>query len=224
MEQNKDTQTYTLAKLQMFDECPQKYKFCYIDKVHIVEPITKTKTGNNIHNIINYYLKGMDVTKLIEALSPNEKRLWFNFKNSDIKNYKYIASEYAFNLKLDEYWMTGRIDALFEYDGDYIIIDWKTGSTFTPDNVKFQTGFYLLCIYEILKIKKLIKHPEQLSLHYYDLAADSVVKIRLDEYTYLQYKTQFLSIINKINETKNFFCHKTEKCRFCKYYRACPFF
>ena len=79
-----DNQTYTLNKLQMYDECPQKYKLCYIDKVHIIEPISKTKTGNNIHALINYYLKGMDVTKLVESLSKAEKLLWFNFKNSDI--------------------------------------------------------------------------------------------------------------------------------------------
>ena len=79
--------TYTLNKLQMYDECPQKYKLCYIDKVHIVEPISKTKTGNNIHALINYYYKGQDIQKLIEVLSPREKLLWHNFKNSATENH-----------------------------------------------------------------------------------------------------------------------------------------
>lgn len=224
MQANTNTQTYTLNKLQMFDECPQKYKLCYIDRVHIVEPISKTSTGNNIHNIINYYLKGMDITKLIEALPKSDKLLWFNFKNSDIKNYKPVVSEYTFNLKLDQYWLTGRIDALFEYDENYVILDWKTGSSFKPENVKFQTTFYLLCMYEILKLKKLIKKPEQLSLHYMDLASNSIVRINLDEDLYMQYKKQVLEIIRKINENKSFFCNKTPKCKLCKYYRACPFY
>ena len=120
MQTNNQT-TYTLGKLQMYDERPQKYKLCYIDKVHIVEPISKTQTGTAIHNLINYYLKGMDVSKMVEALNSNEKKLWHNFKNSNISNYKFVDSEYAFNLKIDEYWLSGRIDALFEYDGDYII-------------------------------------------------------------------------------------------------------
>ena len=34
---------YTLNKLQMYDECPQKYKLCYLDKVHVIEKIQKTK-------------------------------------------------------------------------------------------------------------------------------------------------------------------------------------
>ncbi len=218
------TQTYTLSKLQMYDECPQKYKLCYIDKVHIIEPPNNSsQKGNNLHNIINYSLKGMDVTKLLGALTAQEKLLWHNFKTSDIKNYKYVASEYSFNLKLDEYWLTGRIDALFEYDGNFIIIDWKTGEYFSPENVKFQTSFYLLCIYEILKAKNIIKTPEELSLHYVDLASNSVVKIKFDDFSYTQYKNQILTIINKINEGKSFFCNKTAKCKNCRYYRACPY-
>lgn len=224
MQNNTNTQTYTLNKLKMFDECPQKYKLCYLDKVHIVEPLSKTQTGNNIHNIINYYLKGMDITKLVEALPKGDKILWYNFKNSDLKNYKVVASEYSFNLKLDEYWLTGRIDAFFEYDGNYVILDWKTGSSFKPENAKFQTTFYLLCMYEILKLKKLIKKPEQLSLHYMDLASNSTVKINFDEDLYMQYKKQILEIIRKINENKSFFCNKTDNCKMCKYYRACPFY
>lgn len=220
-----DNQTYTLNKLQMYDECPQKYKLCYIDKVHIIEPISKTKTGNNIHALINYYLKGMDVTKLVESLSKAEKLLWFNFKNSEISKYKCFASEYAFNVKIDEYWLTGRIDALFETNDDcYIIADWKTGDNFAPENVKFQTSFYLLCMYEILRAKKLIEEPAQLSLHYMDLASDSVIKIKFDDDLYRQYKSSILSVINKINENKTFFCNKSDKCKYCKYYRACPYY
>lgn len=216
--------SYTLNKLQMYDECPQKYKLCYIDKVHIVEPISKTQTGNIIHNLINQYLKGHDVTKSVEALNSSEKLLWHNFKNSDVKNYKCVASEYAFNLKIDEFWLTGRIDALFEYDGNYIILDWKTGETFSRENVKFQTTFYLLCIYEILMLKGRIKNPAQLSLYYMNLAFDSMIKINFDEDMYRNYKSHVLSLINKINENKNYFCNRTDKCKFCKYYRACPYY
>lgn len=219
------TQTYTLSMLQMFDECPQKYKLCYIDKVHIIENINNSASqkGNNLHNLINYYLKGMDVSRLISVLTPQEKILWHNFITSDVKNYKFVSSEYSFNLRLDEYWLTGRIDALFEYGGDYIILDWKTGENFLPENVKFQTSFYLLCMYEILKSKNLIKKPEELSLNYMDLASDSIVRINFDENSYMQYKNLILTIINKINEGKNFFCNKTSKCKLCKYYRACPY-
>lgn len=221
--QTNNAQTYTLSKLQMYDECPQKYKLCYIDKVHIAELNTQTQTGNNLHNIINYYLKGMDVTKLIEALQPRDKALWHNFKTNEIKNYKIVESEYAFNLKIDEHWLTGRIDALFEFDGNYIILDWKTGSNFTPENVKFQTKFYLLCLYEILKLKKLINAPEELSMQYLNLATNSKIKIPFDSDLYINYKKEILEIIRKINETTTYFCNKKDTCQYCKYYRACPF-
>ncbi len=215
--------TYTLNKLQMYDECPQKYKLCYIDKVHIVESISYTATGNNLHNIINHYLKGNDVTRLVEALGAGDKLLWFNFKNSDIKNYKIVKSEYPFNLKVDEYWLAGRIDALFEFDDNYIIADWKTGTSFAPEHVKFQTTFYLLCMYEILKIKKLIQAPEQLSMQYFNLAANSKINITFNQETYMLYRKQILEIIKNINENTNFYCNKTPACKKCKYYRVCPY-
>lgn len=221
--QNNTITTYTLGKLRMYDECPQKYKLCYIDRVHIVEPLSQTNTGNNLHNIINYYLKGNDVTKLAEALPAGDKILWYNFKNSDVKNYKILESEYPFNLKIDEYWLTGRIDALFEFDGNYIILDWKTGTGFTPEHVKFQTSFYLLCMYEILRLKKLVKTPEELSMQYLNLAANSKISIPFTQELYMQYKKQILGIITSIEEQKNFYCNKTPACRQCKYYRACPY-
>ena len=216
---------YTLSKLQMYEECPQKYKMCYIDKVHVVENIhnDESQKGNRLHSLINFYLKGSEVKKLVETLSAQEKLLWHNFITSEIKNYKFTASEYSFNLKLDNHWLTGRIDALFEYDKDFIILDWKTGDKFRPENVKFQTAFYLLCVYEILKSKKMIKSPEQLSLHYFSLTQNNIIKIRFSEELYSQYKSKILTVINKILESKTFFCNKTEKCKYCKYYKNCPY-
>lgn len=219
-----DNTTFTLNKLQMYDECPQKYKLCYIDKVHVIEPISKTKTGNNLHNLINFYLKKSDVSKLLQALTDNEKRLWKNFKNSDVCNYNCIASEYTFNVKIDSYWLTGRIDALFEYGGHYIIADWKTGENFSPESVKFQTSFYLFCMYEILMAKGLIKKASDLSLYYIELSSDNTVRISFDEDLYIQYRTLILSLINKINENKTYFCNKTDNCKLCKYYRVCPYY
>lgn len=221
-----ESKTYTLSKLQMYDECPQKYKLCYIDKVHVIEKLQiqkASKTGNNLHNIINFYLKGMDVSKLISSLSQAEKVLWHNFKNSEIKDLNYINSEYSFNVRIDEYWLTGRIDALFESSGNYIILDWKTGDSFRPENVKFQTTFYLVCMYEILKSKNYIKEPQQLSLHYMDLNTGSTVKINFNEELYTNYKAEILEIINKINNNTSYFCNKTDNCKHCKYYRVCPY-
>lgn len=216
--------TYSLNKLKLFDECPQKYKLCYVDKIHIVEPLNKTRSGNNIHNLINYYFKKQNIEKLIETLSPQEKLLWHNFKESNISKQNCITTEYAFNVKLDNFWLTGRIDALFESNGKYIIADWKTGEQFTAENVKFQTTFYLLCIYEILISKGFIKKAEDLSLEYINLATNSSIKIQFNDDLLLQYKTQILNIINKINETTIFVCNKTDKCKQCKYFRACPFY
>lgn len=217
-------ETYTLSKLQMYDECPQKYKLCYIDRVHVIENANSAQVGTKIHNLINYYYKGQDVLKMVEALPAGEKLLWHNFKNNSIQSCNYITGEYAFNFKLDEYWLTGRIDALFESAEHYIIADWKTGENFTPENGKFQTTFYLYCMYEILKMRGMIKKPEQLSLNYIDLASDSTIRIPFDGDLYIQYKNKILDIIHKITEHENYFCNKTDNCKHCKYYAACAYY
>jgi hypothetical protein len=224
--QNSTIETYTLSKLQMFDECQQKYKLCYIDKVHIIENPNKyksSKKGNNIHNIINYFLKGMDVTKLVTALDKDEKILWNNFKNCNFMNFIIKASEYSFNIKFDNYWLNGRIDALFQNNDKYVILDWKTGQNFDANNAKFQTKFYLLCIYEILKTKQLINKTENLSLIYLNLATNSKIELNFDDNLYQNYKSEILSIINKINTNSVYFCNKTDNCSKCKYYSVCPY-
>lgn len=219
--------TFTVNKLQTYDECPQKYKLCYIDNIKILEnPIfaEKAEKGNNLHNLINFHLKGQDIRKLITTLTPAEKSLWINFKESEIKNYNIKESEYTFNVKIDEHWLTGRIDALFQHNENYIILDWKTGENFKHNQVKFQTAFYLLCFYEILKAKGTIKTPEQIELHYMNIATNTTIKIPFDKDKYVQYKTKILEIINKINTNPNFFCNKTEQCKTCKFCRACPYY
>ena len=66
-----ENSVFTLSKLQMYDECPQKYKLCYMDKVHIVENPNKSDislVGTNLHNVINFYLKGQNIEKILLAL------------------------------------------------------------------------------------------------------------------------------------------------------------
>lgn len=227
MQNKSHEQTYTVSKLQMYDDCPQKYKLCYIDKVHIVESLRvqqASERGNKLHNLINYYLKKQDITKLIPSLTTHERELWINFKNGEFQYYQTVASEYAFNVKVDEHWLTGRIDALCKYDDQYIILDWKTSENFMGENVNFQTAFYLLCMYEILYSVNYIKSPEQLSLHYVNLAAGNTVKINFDGDKLLMFKTQVLDVINKINTDNKFCCNKSDKCKKCKYLRACAYY
>lgn len=216
------SETYTINMLKTYEECPQMYKFSYVDKIRFQEPNKKADSGVRLHALIKHHLNGADVSKLVLQLDKHEKILWHNFLNSPILKYKYIDSEYSFDVNLGGNRLTGRIDALFETDGCYIIADWKTGEL-TDENERFQTMFYLCCLYEIYKQKKLPVSCSSFALHYVLLKNNTVVKIKFTDELYMQYRNKILGIIMKIEENKNYFCFKTDKCRTCRFFKLCPY-
>ena len=56
--------TFTINMLKTFKECPQKYEFLYLKKIQLPESAKNTTSGNNIHNLIDFYLKGQEIRKL----------------------------------------------------------------------------------------------------------------------------------------------------------------
>lgn len=213
--------TYTLNKLQLFEDCPQKYKLFYLDKIYIPEPTFNTKAGNNLHRLINYYLTNQDVSKLITLLTPREKQLWDNFMLSKFSSCNCLESEYSFNVKIFKYWLVGRIDALYEDKGKYCILDWKTGANFTLETSKFQTAFYLICLYEILKAKACITSPQDLSMCYFELSTNKTHVIRFDDNLYKECKDNILDVIESINGCTQFSLNVSDRCKMCKYRLLC---
>ena len=49
------------AMLKIFEECPQKYKFMYVDKISLPQNKYFFEKGKKIHAIASYYIKGFDV-------------------------------------------------------------------------------------------------------------------------------------------------------------------
>lgn len=208
--------------LKIYEECPQKFKLAFIDKIAIPETSQNAQTGTKLHALINYHLKGNDVTKMVTGLSKDEKLLWHNFINSPVMKMNYYNSEYEFQVKIDDYWLKGRIDAIFQTKDGFVIADWKTGKI-SEENERFQTMFYLYCMAEILKIKGLLKSYEELSLYYVMLHADTLLKIEFNEELYTKYKAKILNLAGKISSSSNYFCFKSEKCKQCRFFRFCPY-
>ena len=68
-----------------------------------------------------------------------------------------------------------------------------------------------------------INKTENLSLIYLNLATNSKIELNFDDNLYQNYKSEILSIINKINTKSVYFCNKTDNCSKCKYYSVCPY-
>ena len=212
--------TFTINMLKTFKECPQKYEFLYLKKIQLPESAKNTTSGNNIHNLIDFYLKGQEIRKLENNLNSEEKQLWNNFLNLNLQNC--IKSEYPFYVKINEDWLTGRIDALFKTESGYYIADWKTGKFRHTPNEQFQTHIYLYAIYNILNLKKEINSYSNLSMKYFILKDESEILVNLDKTLYNQIDGNLKKTIGEIQEGM-FKRNITEYCDCCPYRSFCHY-
>ena len=109
------------AIMKMFNECKQKYIYVYVDKINLPQNKYFFEKGKNIHAMANYYLKGIDVSKIETALTNAEKNIWNYLKTYKYFNYEVINSEYQLSCKIDKYWIGGRLDALVKDNQNYYI-------------------------------------------------------------------------------------------------------
>ncbi len=215
--------TFSANMLKTFDDCPIKYDFLYNKKIYLPQKNNNAKIGENVHTLINYYLKKMDTSKFEQNLSKEEEILWKNFKNNEILQYDLLKSEYTFNVKLCEYWLTGRVDAMFNDSENYYIVDWKTGNE-KHSLTDYQTCVYFYSIYEILKTKKLVTNEAQLHFKYIYLKHNSNTTFSYNSTTKNDQQQTLNSLINSLitYDFKNKQLLKLHsKCYTCNYFSIC---
>ncbi len=204
------------AMMKIFEECPQKYKYIYIDKINLPQNKYFYQKGKNIHAMANYYLKGFNIDKLEVLLSKDEKSIWTYLKNCNYFKYDCIGSEYQLSCKVDNKWIGGRLDAFVKNKEDYYILDYKTGSV--PENAEYdyQTMVYLLCADAFLK------KYHSLKFIYIDLKNKTEKIINFDEQLKQEYTEKIKNILSAINLMKisQNLLLKNNKCK-CDYYCIC---
>lgn len=210
--------TFTFNMLKTFAECPKKYEFLYEKKLRLPQHTAGTQTGNNIHNLINYHLKGQNTSKLQTLLNEVEQKLWKNYCSLNLNDC--LASEYTFFLKFENAWLTGRIDALLQTDDGYLIADWKTGNFKHDEKEQFQTYFYLFSMFNILSRKNLIYSYSDLSMKYFILTDESQILVKLNERLYNNIHGRLKKLLGEIYKER-FLCHFGEQCKSCPYKSFC---
>lgn len=204
------------AMLNIFEECPQKYKFMYVDKISLPQNKYFFEKGKKIHAIASYYIKGFDVSKLENALTENEKKIWKYLKSTEYFKYELLKSEYQLNLRLTNSWIGGRLDALVKDKNNYYILDYKTGEIPKKPEYDYQTMIYLLCADKFLKIY------ESLCFVYLDLKNNSECKIQFTEDLKKEYVQRLSNTLKNITSVTNYRKNKLQdvKCN-CDYYKIC---
>lgn len=197
--------------LKTFELCPKKFYFRYIKNLSMPVNDEVFELGKNIHALASYYLKKENIDKLELSLSPQEKMIWESLKSIEYFSYEVINSEYTLSLKLEDFFLGGRLDALVRKDETYYILDYKTGSA--PKNAKydFQTMIYLLAVKEFFNTDKVV-------FVYLDLKNKAEVKIELTDNIVEEYRIKLLDTVKKINSED--FIQKNQNCK-CEYNIIC---
>lgn len=204
-------QIFSPNMLKTFELCPKKFYFKYIKNISMPTNDEIFEFGKNIHAIASYYLKKENIDKMEKSLTPKESSIWDYLKNINYFSYEVIDTEYSLTVKLEQYFLGGRLDALVKKNDTYYILDYKTGSI--PKNAKydFQTMIYLLAVKEFFKTNKVC-------FIYLDLKNKTEVKIELTEELSLEYKNKLLEIVTKIKNSD--YAIKKDTCK-CEYEMIC---
>ena len=198
--------------LKTFKECPKKFEYKYIKKIIMPQKASNFERGKKIHALANYYLQGIDITKLETSLLPEEAAIWQKLKNNEYFNKQYVKSEYTLSAKIKNYWIGGRLDALMQDENCYYILDYKTGAIPPNPEFDFQTMIYLYCASKIL-------NTTCLKFVYIDLKNNENKIIEFSKDRMTEYEKTLSDMLDKMNTTD--FPQNSDACRFCEYNKLC---
>jgi putative RecB family exonuclease len=228
----------------MYQECPQKYKFKYIEKIP-EKPRHFFSFGQSVHLALEFFygVKTPPAPTLEEVLEHYEK-IWVSLGYKDkVQEAEYFADgkdiltryykkhigeffipyfvEYNFSLEVDGVPVTGKVDRVDRLDdGRIAILDYKTGKSIPASRVDadFQLTMYQLACERLLDAKVA-------KLSFYHLP--TLKELSIERHP----EGQVDNLRKRITTTaesiiKEEFAPKPEemKCRWCDYKPICPVF
>ena len=226
------------SRLNAYRFCPWKYKFIYLDHMHVA-PNPATSLGLSIHKALeNYYLNaGRSFDDLMESydkcwvnegfVSPQQVQDYFEKGQRMLENYwaankdndsEVLFLEKEFNFPIGAIRLRGIIDRIDRLkDGSYEVIDYKTHAELWNNarvDADLQISLYALACKKALKI-------EPGTLSFYFMAHDKKVSTKRTD-----------ADINKavvlVNETaqkilKSEFTPNTANCPKCDFKQMCEY-
>ena len=122
----KTIDTFSANSLKVLDRSFEELKNKYIYNLFLNKKDERAVLGQKFHNLICAYLKGFDVSKIILELDENEIEIWQKLKITlEEKKEYFIKTEYSFLIKEELrdnfYYLTGRFDAIYKENDEYII-------------------------------------------------------------------------------------------------------
>ena len=188
--------TFSAHSLKILDKNVDEFKDKFIHNLSLFKKDPRAILGQKFHALICYYINNFDISHVIEDLNENERYIWKNLENilKDKKN-NFIHTEFPFLIK-DElqgwnYYLTGRYDAIYKENNQYIIYDWKTLNLPKNPQDDLQSVVYLYCASKIFKTENIkMRYLSIEKLDFVDIIFESTQK----------YKNRIDSIILKLKD------------------------
>ena len=205
---------YSPNMLKTYNVCPKKFYYKYVEHINIPCFTTPFDKGKKIHALANYYLQGVNISRIETALNSEEKQAWQTLLENPFMGKKCFNSEYSLSCKINDYWIGGRLDAVVYDNKDFYILDYKTGMTPKNPEFDYQTMVYLLCMDRILK------DYNSLSFVYISIKEKKNHVIKFSPELKTEYEKQIKDICTKITKDK-IYKETCDNCQYCEYKSLC---
>jgi len=189
--------TFSAHSLKILDKNVEEFKNKFFYNLSLFKKDPRAMLGQKFHALICYFINGFDTSKIIEDLNKEEQIIWKNLQNilNDKKN-NFIHTEYPFlikdKLQDKNYYLTGRYDAIYKENNQYIIYDWKTLNLPKDPSEDLQSIVYLYCASKIFK-------TENIKMRY--LSIEKLDFVDVEFATAQKYKNKIDLIISKLKES-----------------------
>lgn len=190
--------TFSAHSLKILDKSVEEFKDKFIHSLSLFKKDPRAILGQKFHALICYFINNFDVEKLAQDLNEEEQIIWQNLQNIlKDKKENFIHTEYPFLIK-DElkgwnYYLTGRYDAIYKENNQYIIYDWKTLNLPKNPQDDLQSIVYLYCASKIFK-------TENIKMRYLSIEKLDFIDINFESTQ--KYKNRIDSIILKLKENE----------------------
>lgn len=232
------------SSITLFNECPQKYKFKYIDKIP-EKPRHFFSFGQSVHLALEFFygVKALPAPTLDEVLQfykehwvqggykdPGQEAQYFEdgkaiitaFYQKHIRDYFLpFFVEYGFNLEVEGVPVTGKVDRVDKLpDGRLSIVDYKTGKKLVGGRVEMDPQ---LTMYQLAAEKLLGLTVAKLTFYHLPSLKEQVVERHTDELVD-GLKKRIVTTAEKITEGSFEPKPAESVCRWCDYKPLCPVF
>lgn len=206
---------YSPNMLKTYEQCPRRYFYRYLEGISVPMSLQPFEKGKKIHALANYFLKGINISRIETALTPVEREIWNTLLDNPFFKKDCLQSEYQLSCKIGDFWVGGRLDAVVHDYEQYYILDYKTGAVPKKPEYDYQTMIYLLCLDKLLN-----GNYESLSFVYINLKDKNNYVINFDERLKSDYEERIIKICTDISTDTIYKCN-TSACTACSGINIC---